>query len=172
MTVNLDLDVVLKAVQASALDHGLANIAHSLRFPGDLRADDYSTGTTDNKQDLIWSDRRTVTAAPDSLDVRGGLPDALGGTLAFVEIRGILIINRATAAASVLSVGGGSNPAFAGLFGATGDIVKVPASGCLLWTAPLDGGGLATTAGTADILTVDPGAATITYDICIWGVSA
>lgn len=155
-------------------DLGTAQQRHLFEFPGSLNPGGvYLTGTTDNKADQVWSDTRTLAAAADSLDLRGGLTAAIGGAaLAFIEVRGIFIRNKATAAANILLVGAGSNPAFAGLFGATGDILKVPASGCFLWIAPLDTGGLTTTAGTADILYIDAGANTVSYDIVIWGVSA
>lgn len=174
MSVETTLLVRALFQEQAANDLGTGNQQHLFEFPGSLNpGGTYVSGTTDNKADIVWSDTRTVTAAAESLDLRGVLTAAIGGTaLAFVEVVGIFIKNKATAAASTLSVGAGSNPAFAGLFGATGDIIKVPASGCLLWFAPLDGGGLATTAGTADILYIDPGAATITYDIVILGRSA
>ena len=172
MAVALNIQVSLLGNETSALDLGVASMPHTLKYPGTLHAADYGTGTGDNQQDKIWSDTRTATAAADALDLAGSLSTALGGTLTVVEVRGIMIRNRSTAVAGILSVGAGSNPAFAGLFGATGDIIKVPASGLFLWHAPLDGGGLTVTAGTGDILNIDPGANTVTYDIIVWGVSA
>ena len=173
MSVETSLSILARFVQQTTEDLGTANKTHLFEFPGSLNpGGNYASGTTDNKADQVWSDTRTLAAAADSLDLRGGLTDPLGGAaLAFVEVRGLLIRNKGTAAADILLVGAGSNPAFAGLFGATGDIVKVPASGCLIWIAPLDTGGLTTTAGTADILYIDAGARTITYDIVILGVS-
>ena len=173
MSAILNLRALAEIREFTDNDLGSASQVHRIEYPGSLRSGEYGTGTGDNQQDLVWSDRRTLTATAEQLDLRGVLTAAIGGAaLGVVEARGIFIINRATAAASVLLIGGGANPAFAGLFGATGDIVKVPAGGCFLWHAPLDGGGLATTAGTADMLTIDASASTITYDIVIWGVSA
>jgi len=172
MAVNLTISVDVLGRQTTALDLGTSTTAHRGTYPGTLHSTDYATGTGDNQQDLIWSDTRTAAASADTIDLAGSLAGAHGGTVTFVEVRGIYIKNKATAAASTLLVGAGSNPAFSGLFGATGDIIKVPASGCFLWHAPLDGGGLAVTAGTGDILTIDPGAATVTYDVIIWGASA
>jgi len=173
VAVTANIDIVLRLLELTSNDLGTASQPHYLAYPGTLRSGEYATGTGDNQQDLAWSDRRTLTATSEQLDLRGVLTAAIGGAaLAFVEVRGIMIVNRSTAAGSLLSVGGGANPAFGGLFGATGDIIKVPAGGCFFWHAPLDGGGLVTTAGTADMLTMDSGAATITYDVVIWGVSA
>jgi len=133
---------------------------------------EWISGTGDAMADLSFSDRRSAAAAADAIDLRGSLVGAFGNVLSFVEVKLILIVNRATTSTHVLSVGAGSNPAFSGLFGATGDIIKVAAGGTFLWIAPYDGSGLLTTAGTADILTIDPGANTISYDIVILGASA
>jgi hypothetical protein len=176
MSVASRAQIVLRFLEAATKDLGVASMAHVMEYPPATLnggSPELATGTGDWQFDTIFSDERTATAAPDPLDLRGTLVSQLtGAALTFVEVGAIGIVNMSTAVASVLSVGAGSNPAFAGLFGATGDIVKVGASGLLLWVAPLDGGGLATTAGTADILTIDPGAATITYRIVIVGRSA
>lgn len=134
----------------------------------------FTSGTGDGQADGHWSDTRSAAASADALDLSGVLTGVItAATVSAVEVVGILIINHGTAAAHVLSVGGGSNPAFSGLFGATGDIIKVPAGGTgdqgiFFWKAHYDGGGLAVTNSTADILTIDPGANTISYDIFIW----
>lgn len=175
MAVQLQASVVLTAYETSANDLGNAQQAHRFEFPGSLSSTGgvYATGTASNQQDRVWSDTRSAAAAADTIDLAGSLTAAIGGaTITFVEVRGIAIRNKATTAAHILSVGAGSNPAFSGLFGATGDVIKVPASGMFFWHAPLDGGGLAVTAGTGDILTIDPGANTVSYDILIWGASA
>lgn len=173
MSATTTIAFALQVMEASANDLGTATMPHKIAFPDTLHSGDYESGTIDNKFDIVWSDTRTLVATSEQLDVRGVLTAALGGAaLNFIEVCGIFIVNTATAATSVLLVGAGGNPAFAGLFGATGDIIKVPASGLLAWFAPLDGGGLATTGGTADMITVDSGAATITYKIVILGRSA
>lgn len=174
MAVNLSLVVKLLGMESASNDLGVSTMPHKLDYPGTLYADgDYVSGTTDNKQDLIWSDRRTLVATSEQLDLAGVLTAALGGSaITMVEVRGIAIVNRATSATSRLKLGAGANPSFAGLFVATGDIILIPASGLFLWHAPLDGGGLTVTASTGDMLTLDSAAATITYDIVVWGVSA
>lgn len=176
MAVATRFQLALLALESLSNDLGVASMPHRLQYPPaslNSGSPEYATGTTDNKFDTVWSDSRTLVATTDALDLRGGLTAAIGGAaLAFVEVTGIVIVNKATVAASILKVGAGSNPAFSGLFGATGDIIVVPASGMFAWFAPLDGGGLATTAGTADILTIDSVAATISYDIVIIGRSA
>ena len=173
MAVSADINVALTLMETAANDLGTASQPHRIDYPGTLKNGKYASGTASNQQDLVWSDQRTLVATSEQLDLVGVLTAAIGGAaLTFVEVRGIAIVNRSTAAAEKLLVGGGANPAFAGLFAATGDIIKVPASGIFLWTAPLDGGGLVPVATTGDMLTVDAGADTITYDIAIWGASA
>lgn len=176
MAVASRIPVLLRFLESATRDLGVPTMAHVLEYPPSALnsgSPEWATGTGDWQSDTVWSDERTVTGAAEQLDLRGTLTSQLtGATLTFVEVSAIVVINTATALASVLLVGAGANPAFAGLFGATGDIIKVGPSGLLVWVSPLDGGGLTTTAGTADMLTIDPGAATITYRIAILGRSA
>jgi hypothetical protein len=138
-------------------------------FPGSINpGGQYASGTTDNKWDCAWYDEATLTATTRNIDLSGALTRALGGaTISAAECCGIFIANTATAAASVLTLGNGSNAAYSGLFGATGHTITIPASGMLQWFAPLDGGGLPITNSTADILKLDSGSATITYRIAL-----
>lgn len=133
----------------------------------------FTSGTGDGQCDGHWSDTRTAAAAADPIDLSGGTTNAFGASIVAVEIVGILVINHGTAAGHKLRVGAGSNPSYAGLFGATGDILIVPAGGTgdqgfNFWKAHYDGGGLTVTADTGDVITIDPGANTISYDIFIW----
>lgn len=172
MAVNLSLGVRLLLSESSALDFGTGVIPHLLEFPGTLRTGDYLTGTGSNTQNRVFADQRTLTATSETLDLYGGLTDAFGVVINFVEVRGIYIKNTATAAASVLIVGNGAAPAFAGLVGAAAHTIKVGPSGLFLWVSPLDTAGLTVTNTTAQDLKIDAGAATITYDLAIWGVDA
>lgn len=172
MAVDTTLALRLMCSETAAEDLGTAQKSHLFEFPGTLGTGNYVTGTADNKFDLVWSDTRTLTAAAESLDLYGSLTTKVTGTISMVELCGIFIRNESTTAASVLKVGAGSNPSFAGLFGATGDIIKVGASGLFVFFAPLDGGGVTVTNTTADILYIDSGAATITYSILLLGRSA
>ena len=172
MAVNVNFSIRLMASETAAEDLGTAQKSHLWEYPGTLSTGNYLTGTSDNKFDLVWSDTRTVTAAADSLDLYGVLTTKVTGTISMVELCGIFIRNESTTATSRLSVGAGANPAFTGLFGATGDIVICPASGPFVFFAPLDGGGITITDTTADILYIDSGAATITYSILLLGRSA
>lgn len=172
MAANLSLLVRLHITESNPLDLATVVANHLLEFPGSLQSGDYLTGTTDNKQNRVFTDTRSLVATTETLDLYGGLTDAFGVAINFVEVRGIYIRNRSTVAASVLTVGNATAPAFAGLFQAATQRAVVPASGVFLWTAPLDGGGLVVTNTTADGLKLDSGAATISFDIAIWGVDA
>ncbi len=177
MAVSTRINLMVRALESQVKDLGTASLPHLVEYPTaavNSGQQDFATGTGDYQFDRVWSDERTLTATSESLDLAGSLTSQLdGSTVTFVEVGGILIYNTATAAASVLIVGGAaSNQAYVGLFNAAADKIKVGALGMFAWIAPLDGGGLTVTAGTGDILKVDSGAATITYRIAILGRSA
>jgi len=131
-----------------------------------------TSGTTANKADLQFHDQRTIAASGnDDMDLAGGLSDAFGTTLTFVEIVSLLI-KAASGNTNNLDVGGGSNP-FLTHLGASGDIVTIRPGGFLWLFAPTNPA-YTVTAGTGDILRVtnDAGSTTVTYDIVILGRSA
>lgn len=162
----------------------------SLRFdfqqggPGDFAASFQSTikkilsfadGTASGQANLLYvAERDFLSATADTIDLAGVLEDAFGGTITMAEIVGIIIIGESKAGVKTtvtLSVGAGASPWF-GMFGATGDVIKVPPGGMFALFAP-DAAGLGTvTAGTGDILTVTPGAAAGSYQIAILARSA
>ena len=170
----VDLTISVRALLADSLAQDLgSNVAtYLMEYPGTLGTGNYTTGTANNMQNKCWTDTRTLVATAETLDLYGGLTDAHGTSINFIEVRGIYVKNRATAGASVLIVGNGTNPSYGGLFFSAADRIKVAASGIFLWTAPLDSGGLVVTNTTAQDFKIDSGAATITYDIAIWGVDA
>lgn len=129
------------------------------------------SGTTDNKADSVFSDSGSAAGAAVNLDLRGALVGVYG-TVSSVETKLIYIRNKATTSGYTLTVGAGTNGAFAGLFADATDKIVIQPGGAFLWIAPLDGNNLATTAGTADILKLDPGSNTVAYDIIIVGASA
>ena len=104
-----------------------------------------------------------------ALDLAGGLTDIEGVAITMVEVTGITIKNKSTVSGEILIVGAGSNPLL-NWIKATGDAVHIGPSGILHITSPIDG--YAITASTGDILTIDSGAATISYEYIIHGRSA
>lgn len=135
--------------------------------------DELASGTAVDQADLIFHDRRTLTAsANDDIDLAGSLVDAFGDTLTFAKIKGILIRNRSTTVGDILNIGGGSAN-FINWIAAAGDIVKLGPGGVfLLWNPST--AGYAVTATTADILRITEagGANSVDYDIVLIGTSA
>lgn len=122
-------------------------------------------GTGTDQANEFWSDRRTVTAAAESLNfVDGTLTNAFGETITLSKVKGLLLVNTSITSGEDLTISGDllTN------FGSITNLTLTP-DGYLLWTAPTDGHAVATPA--SDVLTIDPGAKTITYDIVVWGVT-
>lgn len=168
MAVSLSLSVNIRGREYQIGDLYTAVAEHAASY-----SLEQANGTVDNLQDLIWSDARSLVATSETLDLNNSLNPAVQANLiSLVEVRGIYIRNKATVAASKLVIGNAASPAYAGLFGGAAHTISVPAGGMFLWTAPLDGYGLVVTGTSADGLKVDAGAATIPYEIIVWGVSA
>lgn len=160
----LDLLVALSVTEKST---GFGAGARTKEFTHrvDVR-DRWGNGVGSGKQDVVWSDRRSISAA-DDLDLRGGLVSELDGSaIVFPLVTALLIRNLGVAGGGYLTIGGGSNP-FVSWLAASGDALIVPAGGMLLLANPI--GGYATVAGTGDILRVTPSTGTIEYDIAIVG---
>ena len=127
----------------------------------------YLNGTGSNKIDAVWS---TQSSGGASVDLRGSLNSVLdGSTVNFPIVMGIFLKNLSTVSGEYISLGGGSNPFISWLL-ATGDGLKVGPSGFFQLWSPIDG--YATSAGTADILTLAAGSGTPSYDMLIVGRSA
>lgn len=136
--------------------------------------DTMATGTGANQADQMWHDQRTLTAASEELDLSGGgavaLVDGFGDTLTFVKIRCVLIQNLNTTSGHDLTVGAAAATQFVGWFGAVTETTTVDPEGIMLQWSPSDG--WAVGAGASDMLKIDAGANTITYNIVILGTSA
>lgn len=135
----------------------------------------FASGTGANQADILFVDERAFSASTaDNIDVAGALSSAFGATITAVEMVALLIVNKTKAGVAntvTLSLGAGSAPYF-GMFGATGDVIKIPPGGMLLMVAP-DASGFGTvTATTGDLLTVTPGAAAGSYVVAMLGRTA
>ena len=148
-------------------DLGVAAQPHKLDYQRSVES-----GTGTNQADLVWSDKRSVTAGvPDDIDLRGVIASALNSGISFVKITGIVIRNKSTTSGQYLTVGNdGVAPFFAGLFGASTHTVQVNPDGAFGWYSPIDPA--TTTAVTADILQVVAATGTIEYEIEILGRTA
>lgn len=147
----------------------------SLKQTIDVDTKDISlvNGTGLNQADMLWMDRRTLTASSnEELDLAGALIDAFGATLTFARIKAILIKADATNTNDV-HVGGAAANAFVNWVANSSDIIVVKPGGVFLL-----GTGHATayavTAGTGDKLKItnSAGGSSVIYDIIIIGASA
>jgi len=88
-----------------------------------------------------------------------------------VDVVGVFIRNRETAAASVLQVSAAAANGWAQMISGNTNHLKIKAGGFFLWW---DDAGSAVTAGTGDLLNLANanGAATLDYDIVIVARSA
>ena len=151
---------------------GLYQAAADITQPGDPiainRLQSWSNGVSSNQADLMFRATKSVAAAPLNIDLAGIEKDQFGTTLTFVRVRELVIVNKSTNAADVLELSG--NFFATQVLGGTSPKLKLGPSGILVLRNPLDGYGVA--AGTNDIITVDPGAKTISFEIIILGNSS
>lgn len=131
--------------------------------------DTMTNGTILNQCDQAWHDQRTVTAAAENIDIAGVLANSFNTVLTFAKIKGLFIHNRSTTPGENLTIGAaGANELM--IFGAAADTKVIGPDGIFfIWEPSLAG---ITGGAGADLLKIDPGAATITYDIVILGTSA
>lgn len=167
MALSTKIVAALTATLTDALDLSTASdpLAYTQRTT-------LTSGTAANQADMLWHDRRTLTAsATEDLDLAGVLVNALGDTQTFARVKGFMV----TAAAANTNNVQVTRPAANGvpLFIAAGDGVNVRPGGMLFMVAP-DATGYAVTAATGDLITVtNSGAGTsVTYDVVIIGASA
>lgn len=126
---------------------------------------EYGDGTGTDQCNAFYEKVWTAAAAADSHDLTGGLTDAFGTALTFTKIRELIIRNRSTTTGQNLTVAG--NFITTAVLGGTTPTITVPPGGMLRIGSPVDG--FTVTATTADVLSVDPGANTISYDLIIAG---
>lgn len=133
---------------------------------------DYSqentSGVTAGKNDVVFTDTRTITGN-DDLDLYGTLA-AVFSTFSPATIVRIVIKNKATTTGYKLTLGNGSNPCFAGLFGAGTHTIIIPPGGVFVWDSPIDG--ITVTNTTADVWRIASGSNPVTYDIAVTGRSS
>ena len=161
MSVSGSFSARLDFHEIGSHDLGSKRAEHVMELAKGLAA-----GTGDNQVNLAWSDRRSLAATSEDLDLSGGLTGAFGDTLTFSKVKVIVIRNNDDT--DNLTVGGAAANQFASWVADASDKVVIAPEGYLVLVAPLDG--YAVTAGTADLLKVDAGAATISYDIAVIGL--
>ena len=134
----------------------------------------WADGVGAGQANLLFTDERTVASgASDTIDLAGVLQDALGATIAGVELVGLMIVNApknvaAPANTTNLTVGAGSNPLVGWLGGTTPTVGPIRPGGVLERFETDAAGMCPITAGTGDILTIANSAgAAATYQIVI-----
>lgn len=133
----------------------------------------FASGTGADQADLTFADTRTLAASSnESLDLAGGLTDALGNALTFASVKALIIVAAAGNTNDVI-VGGAASNAFATMFGDATDTIKVPPGGAIV-LADFGATGFAVTASTGDLLKIANGGSgtPVSYDILIVGDSA
>jgi len=167
-TLSVSAKVSLSSLLQNALD--LSTPEDSLPFEF---SDTLATGVGLDGANRVWADERTIaTGADDDLDLTAGLTDAFGATIVFAAIRGIIIYNKGTGVADILSVGAAAANPIASLFGDVTDKLKIGPGGIkFLWNP--SAAGYAVVTDTADILRIHNGGAGDTiYQIIIIGSTA
>ena len=132
--------------------------------------DSMATGTATDQSDVLWHDQRSLAATSETIDLAGTLTNAFGETVTIADLRCLVIKNNNTTAGHDLTIGGAAASAVSSIFGSTTDTITVQADGALLLWAPKDG--YAVTSATADLIKIDAGAATVSYDIIMIGTSS
>lgn len=168
MPLTTALRVALNAAQWSAKD------LTSVRAPVDYtKAVQLANGTAAGQADLIFTDSRTIAASgTDPLDLAGTLVDALGATLTFARVKG-LVVYAAPGNTNDVVIGGAVSNTFVGPFADATDKIKVKPGGLLVLMSP-GATSYPVTAATADqLLIANSGAGTsVAYDVVIIGASA
>lgn len=167
MTVNAEIRLNARVDEKGSGDLGTPQKIHSLAVAQML-----INGTTEGKANLVFSDQRTISASgSENLDLAGGLTDAFGNAITFVEIVAI-IVRAAAGNTNNVEVGGAASNAFATPFGDASDVVVIPPGGLMVLMAPNTGWGV--TASTGDLLKIanSGGTTGVTYDILILGRDA
>lgn len=126
-------------------------------------SDALAAGIGLDEADQIFTDSRTLNATSETLDVAGVLKDAFGDLVTFARLKGLLVVNKATAVGAVLTVGGAPTNAVP-----IETMTIGPGGARLVWEPSL----AAVTVGVNDKLLIDAGAQTISYDVIIVGASA
>lgn len=125
----------------------------------------WTNGTDSNQANQFYSDQITASASAESIDLAGSLTDVFGSTITFTKVRGLYVRNRATTTAFDLTIAG--NFMTTSVIGGSSQNLVLEPGGVLLLTAPVDG--YVVTAATADVISFDPGANTVTFDVAIYG---
>jgi hypothetical protein len=168
----------------------LDNVALSLSFgatlnkPSDLnvnaaaalaysKAYQFATGVGAGQADQLVADQRTINASSnDDVDLAGSLINAVGDTVTFARIKG-LIVEHVSGTNTLIMGGGASNPVTT-ILGGTTPTLTIRPGGLLVLLSPSETTGYLVTAATADILRFTNGGAgsSVVYNLIVIGATA
>ncbi len=164
MATTLTLDMI---AQITGTSKNVGTLANALQTINQNISKSLTNGTGDNKSDRVALISATASASPDTYDLDGGsdVVDEFGNGITFTKIRGLFIRNKSVTATEKLIIGGDWFTT-AVLNGTTPSLDLQPDS-FLFLTSAVDG--YTVTAGTGDVLSIDPSADTIAYDLILIG---
>ena len=129
-------------------------------------------GTSSGNADLIFMDKRTISASStENIDLAGGLVDPLGATLTFVTVKAIYV-KASSANTNNVVVGGAGSNTLLGIFSDATDKILVKPGGVFMWVAPATGATVTTLTGDILLVANSSSGTSVTYDIVIIGTSA
>lgn len=165
LTATVKASVQASLTKTADFESAASAIAHSFALT-------FSDGTAASQADRIFKDTRTLSAsATEDLDLSGSLTNIYGDTMAFADVR-MVLITADSANTNNVNV---TRPAANGLpiFLAASDGVAVRPGGAFLYVAQ-DTTAIPVTASTGDLLTLtnSAGSTPVTYSITIIGASA
>lgn len=153
----------LKVTGSYSSDIDLGNRSYSL---SKTYTNSFANGQSANQAEAIFTDTRS-TSGNDDLDLAGGIVDAFGAALTFVNVKTIIIQNHSDSTGNAVIGAEGTNE-FDTFFGDASDTISVPPGGMFCLTNPgADGFGVV--ASTGDKLRIAASAGTINYDVIIIG---
>lgn len=165
MAGSAKINVLIDALLTGSVDIG--TVQHDVKYgPGFSWGD----GTGLDSINQIWSDTRTLSASSsEDLDLSGSLTNAIGTSVAFTKIRGIMV-RAALANTNNVIVGGASATQFVAWCGGATHTVTVRPGGLLLLLAP-DATAYAVSAGSTDLLKIanSSSGSSVSYDILLLG---
>lgn len=157
------------AAFSAVLSNPLDLVTPEAVLKADLSPIEFGSGTGEYEVAKWWSDERSLSASSnEDLDFAGSLTDALGTTLTFSTIKGILVIADEGNTNDVV-IGGDATNTVLGIFTAEPDSIEIGPGGVFMWVQPKTG--VTVTAGTGDLIRIANGGSgtSVTYKIIVIG---
>lgn len=167
MAVTTQIRQSISITETGTADLGTPTMVHT----SGVISTDHASGTSNNQNDLVWSDQRTLASeATEDIDL-SALTNVFGGAVAFAEIAEIVVYADSGNTNPVL-IGNASVEGFVGPFDLDTSTLAVYPGKMVVLSAPA--AGWAVTNNTDDKLGITNGGSgsSVTYKIFITGRSA